>query len=73
MSTDLASGLPFLTTMQLRSALGDAGVAESAADAIVDVNEGAKPYASRSAANARRAKNQQSFTDLEDRTTDLWI
>ena len=41
-STDLASGVPFLSTTQLRSALGDAGVAESTADAIVGVNEDAR-------------------------------
>jgi len=41
-STDMASGVPFLSTTQLRSALDDAGVAESTADAIVDVNEEAR-------------------------------
>jgi EmrB/QacA subfamily drug resistance transporter len=41
-STDMASGVPFLSTTQLRSALNDAGVAESTADAIVDVNEEAR-------------------------------
>src|SRR3546814_925525 len=41
-STDMASGVPFLSTTQLRSALDDAGVAASPAVAIVAVNEEAR-------------------------------
>ncbi|MFC4604980.1 MFS transporter [Rhodococcus kronopolitis] len=41
-STELADGVPFLSTTQLQDALGAAGVTGATADAIVDVNSDAR-------------------------------
>ncbi|MEN0134403.1 MAG: MFS transporter [Rhodococcus sp. (in: high G+C Gram-positive bacteria)] len=41
-STELAAGVPFLSTTQLQGALADAGVAQTTADAVVAVNEDAR-------------------------------
>ncbi|AXY49919.1 MFS transporter [Rhodococcus ruber] len=41
-ATDMAAGVPFLSDTQLEGALADAGVDESTADAIVEVNSDAR-------------------------------
>ncbi|MDX5455022.1 MAG: MFS transporter [Rhodococcus sp. (in: high G+C Gram-positive bacteria)] len=41
-TTDMAAGVPFLSDTQLEGALADAGVDESTADAIVEVNSDAR-------------------------------
>ncbi|KXF84123.1 MFS transporter [Rhodococcus ruber Chol-4] len=41
-TTDMAAGVPFLSDTQLEDALADAGVDESTADAIVEVNSDAR-------------------------------
>jgi hypothetical protein len=41
-STELASGVPFLSDTQLQAALSDAGVPPQTADAVVDVNSDAR-------------------------------
>ncbi|MEV0297464.1 MFS transporter [Nocardia sp. NPDC050710] len=41
-STELAAGVPFLSTTQLENALTEAGVASTTADAIIDVNADAR-------------------------------
>lgn len=46
-STQLADGVPFLSTTQLQQSLRDAGVADSTATAIVDVNSEARLLALR--------------------------
>jgi EmrB/QacA subfamily drug resistance transporter len=41
-TTELADGVPFVSTTQLRTALDEAGVAASTADAVVEINEDAR-------------------------------
>ncbi|WP_068278806.1 MFS transporter [Aldersonia kunmingensis] len=48
-TTELASGVPFVSTTQLEQALADAGVPSETADAIVDINEDARLDALRDA------------------------
>ncbi len=49
---ELASGVPFVSDAQLRSALADAGVSPQASDAIVEENETARLAALRSSLSA---------------------
>jgi hypothetical protein len=48
-NTQLANGVPFISDAQLESALQEAGVDQQTANAIVDVNEGARLDGLRSA------------------------